>query len=372
VTITNVPQPGRVDLVVTKRALVKDLALRSGDFTAEGVNYLPGDPLKLSAQVRNTGNVGISNVVIGFFDGNPTNGGVLITNVAIPGWLSAASANTVTALWVVPEPATNHVLFAVVDPASTVAEFDEANNRQSVSIGGTDLSVSLVTSNAETNGAVRVIAQVQNLGAPTASNTVLAVRFDGQPGAPLATTGVPVLEPGRLAQVAIDLPLGTQPEGEAVYRLFADDTRVVADVETNNNTAAFAVNLWLDADGDGMPDGWETANGFSATNAADALLDFDGDGVSNLAEYRAGTNPTNALSYLSIESISLGGTNGVQVAWGSALNRLYAVQRASALMMGGNTFTNLTEHILSTPPQNVFFDATATNANQFYYRIKVE
>jgi len=68
----------------------------------------------------------------------------------------------------------------------------------------------------------------------------------------------------------------------------------------------------------------------------------------------------------------VGGTNGVQVAWGSASNRLYSVQRASALMAGNNTFTNLAEHLLSTPPQNVFFDATATNVSQFFYRLKVE
>ena len=58
VTITNVPQPGRVDLVVTKRALVKDLALLAGDFTVQGVNYLPGDPLTLSATVHNSGQCG--------------------------------------------------------------------------------------------------------------------------------------------------------------------------------------------------------------------------------------------------------------------------------------------------------------------------
>lgn len=58
--------------------------------------------------------------------------------------------------------------------------------------------------------------------------------------------------------------------------------------------------------------------------------------------------------------------------WGSASNRLYSVQRASALVAGGSTFTNLAEHILSTPPQNLFFDGTATNASEFYYRIKVE
>jgi hypothetical protein len=49
-----------------------------------------------------------------------------------------------------------------------------------------------------------------------------------------------------------------------------------------------------DADGDGMPDDWETANGLNPNNPADAALDPDGDGVSNFEEFRNGTDPHNA------------------------------------------------------------------------------
>ena len=73
ITITNVVQPGRVDLCVTKRVLVRDLEIKSGDFTVSGINYLPGDPLTLSAVVRNSGDVAMSNVVVAFYDGHPTN-----------------------------------------------------------------------------------------------------------------------------------------------------------------------------------------------------------------------------------------------------------------------------------------------------------
>ena len=47
-----------------------------------------------------------------------------------------------------------------------------------------------------------------------------------------------------------------------------------------------------DDDNDGMPDTFETANGFNKDNGADAALDEDGDGVSNLQEFLDGTDPT--------------------------------------------------------------------------------
>ena len=187
------------------------------------------------------------------------------------------------------------------------SEFDELNNQQSLSIGGTDLAASLVSYSVETNGAVRIIAQVQNLGAPSATNSILGIRREGQTNSLLAIITVPILEPGRLAQVALDLPSGTQPEGEVVYRLFADEAQAVADVDTNNNTTAFAVNLFMDSDGDGIPDSWEAANGLDPHDSADALLDNDGDGANNLAEYLAGTDPDDENSYLRIAEIALGG-----------------------------------------------------------------
>jgi hypothetical protein len=375
VTITNVPQPGRVDLVVTKRALVKDLALLAGDFTVHGVNYLPGDPLTLSATVHNSGNVAVSNVVVGFYDGNPDAGGVLLTNVTLAGWLAAATSAVASTVWVVPDPATNHTLYAAANWAVLASEFNWSNNVASVSIGGTDLSVSLVGYAAETNGAMRVIAQVQNLGAPSATNSVLAIRQHGSTNAPLASVAVPMLEPGRLAQLALDLPAGTQPAGEQIYTLTADETHVTGDVNTNNNTSSFAANLWIDSDGDGIPDNWMMQYFGHATGQASDLSraqdDADGDGVSNLAEYLAGTNPRDAHSYLSITGIGLGGTNGVQITWGSASNKLYSLQRAVALG-GGLGFTTIAEHILSTPPENVYLDATAINSPSLFYRVRVE
>ncbi len=43
-----------------------------------------------------------------------------------------------------------------------------------------------------------------------------------------------------------------------------------------------------DSDGDGMPDAWESANGFDPKDAADGNADADGDGYTNLEEYLNG------------------------------------------------------------------------------------
>ncbi len=82
--------------------------------------------------------------------------------------------------------------------------------------------------------------------------------------------------PGQLRS-----PQGVWPslDGYGVY---------VAD--TWNNRVQL-LNITLDADGDGMSDPWEEANGLDSSDPSDADDDPDGDGLSNLGEYRIGSNP---------------------------------------------------------------------------------
>ncbi|MBU0715478.1 MAG: hypothetical protein KJ964_08995, partial [Verrucomicrobia bacterium] len=53
-------------------------------------------------------------------------------------------------------------------------------------------------------------------------------------------------------------------------------------------------NVNLDSDNDGMPDWWETANGFNPNDPSDSNGDADGDGLTNLQEYQYWTDPYNA------------------------------------------------------------------------------
>jgi len=53
-------------------------------------------------------------------------------------------------------------------------------------------------------------------------------------------------------------------------------------------------SLPVDKDDDGMPDSWETANGFNVNDPNDAWLDADKDGVVNLFECQLGSDPNDA------------------------------------------------------------------------------
>lgn len=80
-----------------------------------------------------------------------------------------------------------------------------------------------------------------------------------------------------------------------------------------------------DADGDRMPDAWESANGFNpAIN--DAAGDTDSDGMSNLTEFYAGTNPRLATSRLAVSSVSSPAAGQYRLTWNAAAGQIYRIR----------------------------------------------
>jgi hypothetical protein len=259
VTIDNVPQPGQVDLAVVKHALATDPGFQPGAFTANGATFLPGDTVTLTATVRNLSDLPVQDVQVAFYDGDPNAGGTeILPRQTISGFLNGGATATVTTTWMVPEPAAPHTLFAMIDPDGTISDFNPANNRLSVSVGGTDLTVAILTRTVQADGSARVIVQVNNNGAPAAPSCTLAIRYAGTPGSPITTTIVPALDAGALAQLALSLPPGTLTIPEQLFTVTADDAGVVAEVDRSNNEATFGLDLpiscSLDVDQDGTDD----------------------------------------------------------------------------------------------------------------------
>ena len=118
-----------------------------------------------------------------------------------------------------------------------------------------------------------------------------------------------------------------------------------------------------DANGNGIPDGWELQHFGNLDQPADG--DFDGDAFSNRAEYLAGTDPEDPQSSLRITAIEIE-AGGVHLTWkaGSTVPQ-YLQRSADPSDPNGwqNIFTN------SAPMAGEFLDA-APNAAQFY-RVKI-
>jgi hypothetical protein len=96
------------------------------------------------------------------------------------------------------------------------------------------------------------------------------------------------------------------------------------------NDVSFTTAAFIDSDGDGMPDDYETASNLNPGSSADAALDSDGDGVSNLAEYRAGTNPRDPSSVFRVNSVATAGSD-VTIWFGTVFGKRYQVESSSDL-----------------------------------------
>jgi hypothetical protein len=107
----------------------------------------------------------------------------------------------------------------------------------------------------------------------------------------------------------------------------------VTNLAGNSSLSSNAViTVLADRDGDGLPDEWEFAHGFSATNADDAILDSDGDGATNAEEYLAGTDPHDPQNYLRLENVRLHDANVWRAQFLAVSNRTYTLQASRSLV----------------------------------------
>jgi len=128
----------------------------------------------------------------------------------------------------------------------------------------------------------------------------------------------------------------------------------------------------VDADGDGIPDFWETAYNVNTNDPKHAEQDIDGDGLNMYQELRAGTDPFDPTSSLKLrldETNDVSSVNGVVVRWGSVGGRFYGLYKSTDLMQG---FSLVASNIVATPPVNTYQDNTATNSGPYFYKVSIQ
>ncbi len=376
IDVPGVPLPGQAELSVARRALVKDLSLAANSLTAAGTTFQAGDTVTLTAKVTNAGNVAVQNVQVSFYDGDPQNGGSLIQSVTLPGWLKAADAQEATTIWTIPSPSTEHTIYAVADPGAQVTESDETNNSCSLAINGVDLDLECISNSAASDGSVHVVARVKNIGAPASPVTTLKLWPNSNPGiVPLAIKEIGLLNPGDSLELVLDLPAGSQSEGDASYRLAVDEENLTGDIDTMNNEVLFSINLFVSTANDGIPDSWKRQYGFSTSDPSVTNADSDGDGFTNYQEYLCGTNPNHSWSKLEIGDMNVtmqpdGKSAQFTVSWVPIADRFYTVERSFDL----KTWTSVATRMPATPPLNSCTDSVTfpSGGKKCFYRVRLE
>lgn len=136
-------------------------------------------------------------------------------------------------------------------------------------------------------------------------------------------------------------------------------TDLVHSAESSGYYRVVVMRADQDADGDGLPNEWETRYAVS-----DAHADDDEDGFDNLAEYIAGTNPTNKMSYFKVSSSTMATTGDVQfvVEWISLPDRVYSIQWSTNLAEGFHSL----ETGLAYPQQSYTNAADAMSPQRFF------
>ena len=138
----------------------------------------------------------------------------------------------------------------------------------------------------------------------------------------------------------------------------------------NGADVTFTTPAFVDSDGDGIPDDYETAHGLDPHNAADALLDDDGDGQSNLVEYLTGTDPANRADSFRMLGVTVSGTD-VIVSFTTVFGKRYVVECSPSLV--SSAWSSIGNALNGNGTPFSFTDASGLTAGTgpLFYRARV-
>jgi subtilase family serine protease/squalene cyclase len=163
-----------------------NLTVSSNDITFSNPDPTIGETITITANVKNIGPGLSENVLIHFYDGDPSAGGVYIGETTITS-IPAFGNSPANVNWTIPT-ASAHTIFIQVDPLNSIDELNETDNRVSKNLTSATLpDLSIVSADIEIFPPapepyimVGIFIKVRNHGETDASNLLVEV-YDGDP-----------------------------------------------------------------------------------------------------------------------------------------------------------------------------------------------
>jgi large repetitive protein len=251
-----------------------NLATSFRDITFTPSPALEGYAVKLSALVRNVGDVTAPATDVGFYDGDPVSGGVLIglTNIAA---LAAGASSVAEFSWAIIPTAAERLIFVVVDPlgklsAEKLRDDNTAFERLRVltlpDFAITRASLALNPTVPKPSDPTTLTVVVANLGQQSATNLVVSA-FDGpeSSGKRLAADmTIPTIAANGTANVQFAFVAPAAPGLNQITVVVNPQSAIKERVRDNNSVtfsvgiqdANFALSeLFISPNGDGVKDG---------------------------------------------------------------------------------------------------------------------
>ncbi len=227
---------------------MSDLSFKSIAFSNDAP--LPGESVAVTAQITNLGGEGSQNVLVRFYDGEPSYGTQLGDDQLISSLPPAATA-ILTATWTA--TAGTHQVFAVIDPLNKIAESNENNNRLSraANVPGTVLPELGINRNDITfskplpikGETIMVSAVIHNTGAD--AGNVLVFTYLGNPadgGVQIGSAIIPSLPANSSAVVQTPWPVH-KPAGNYDVYVWIDPYQAVDEGNKNDNEAFASIEV---------------------------------------------------------------------------------------------------------------------------------
>jgi hypothetical protein len=189
------------DLYVLDYQLTNNLALIANSMTVSPPNPAPGDTVTLSVLAANFGDSGVSNALVAFYQGNPTNGGVVIGETNLQVLLIPGATNAVSIPWTVPATTNPVSVFAEIDPNHQYPDSDLSNNEASNTFVESFVVIQSVAWGQITSNMLSVTATVVNQGTIASQPANVSFLLNSTTGTMLFSTNITSLLPGQSLDV---------------------------------------------------------------------------------------------------------------------------------------------------------------------------
>ncbi len=225
-----------------------NLALSSTDISLSKSMPQENESVTITATVHNTGFDSASNVIVRFYLGDPSAGGVQIGSDQIIPSLSVNSSSSVS----ITQSFTGtggKTIFVVVDPDNLISETSEADNKSSARVWvatAPDLAVSSEDLTPSTyvpasGTAFTLNYTVRNLGESATAGFDVAVYDGSTSGTPLQTAHISGLNGAEVRTGTFGVTL--TGDGAHTLSVVADTGNVITEASKTNNTGSVTVQV---------------------------------------------------------------------------------------------------------------------------------